>query len=92
MFGSLGKARNATSMTFMSAAAINLGVAEDLQLNSMIGQTKNCRNIGKSSMILNDYQPQITVDAQTYQVHADGELLVCEPASELPMTQKYYLF
>jgi len=92
MFGSLGKARNATSMTFMSGAAIDLGVADALQLKSLIGQTKNCRNIGKSSMILNDYQPEITVDAQTYQVHADGELLVCEPASELPMTQKYYLF
>ena len=92
MFGALGKARNNTRMTFMSAAAIESQVAEQLGLASMIGQVSNCREITKSSMILNDYQPEITVDAQTYQVHADGELLVCEPASELPMAQKYYLF
>jgi len=92
MFGALGKARNATCMTFLSAAAIDAGIAEQLQLQSLIGQVSQCRNISKSSMILNDYQPEITVDAQTYQVHADGELLVCEPATELPMTQKYYLF
>jgi urease subunit alpha len=92
MFGALGKARNNTRMTFMSAAAIESQIAEQLGLASMIGQVSNCRKVTKSSMILNDYQPEITVDAQTYQVHADGELLVCEPASELPMTQKYYLF
>lgn len=92
MFGALGKARNATCMTFLSGAAIEAGIAERLQLRSMIGQVSQCRNISKSSMILNNYQPEITVDAQTYQVHADGELLVCEPASELPMAQKYYLF
>lgn len=92
MFGALGKARNATRMTFMSAAAIEAGIAGQLQLASMIGQVSQCRSITKDSMILNDYQPEITVDAQTYQVHADGELLVCEPASELPMAQKYFLF
>lgn len=92
MFAALGKARNATCMTFMSAAAIEAGVADQLRLASMIGQVSNCRNISKASMILNDYRPEITVDAQTYQVHADGELLVCEPASELPMAQRYYLF
>ena len=92
MFGALGKARNATRMTFMSAAAIEAGIAGQLQLASMIGQVSQCRSITKDSMILNDYQPEISVDAQTYQVHADGELLVCEPASELPMAQKYFLF
>jgi len=92
MFGSLGKARNATRMTFLSGAAIESGIAEQLKLASMIGQVYNCRNVTKASMILNDYQPNITVNAQTYQVHADGELLICEPASELPMTQKYFLF
>ena len=79
-------------MTFLSAAAIDAGIAEELKLGSMIGQVSGCRNISKSSMLLNDYQPDITVNAQTYQVHADGELLVCDPATELPMTQKYYLF
>jgi len=92
MFGAIGKARNATRMTFMSAAAIEAGIAGQLQLASMIGQVSQCRSITKDSMILNDYQPEISVDAQTYQVHADGELLVCEPASELPMAQKYFLF
>ena len=61
-------------------------------LKSKIGKVQNCRNINKESMLLNDYMPEITVDSQTYQVHADGELLVCEPASELPMAQKYFLF
>jgi urease subunit alpha len=92
MFGAIGKANHKTRMTFMSGAAIQAGVAEQLQLQSNIGEVKNCRNINKSSMRLNDYQPDITVDAQTYQVRADGELLVCEPASELPMAQKYFLF
>ena len=92
MFGALGKARNSTRMTFMSAAGIEADVSGQLGLASMIGKVSNCRNITKSSMILNDYQPEISVDAQTYQVHADGELLVCEPASELPLAQKYYLF
>ena len=92
MFGALGKARNATCMTFLSGAGIAAGIPDQLQLASLIGEVSQCRNITKASMILNDYQPEITVDAQTYQVHADGELLVCEPASELPMAQKYYLF
>ena len=92
MFGSLGKARNATRMTFLSAAAIEANIPDQLKLASMIGKVSNCRNITKASMILNSYQPTITVNAQTYQVHADGELLVCEPASELPLTQKYFLF
>jgi urease subunit alpha len=92
MFGSLGKARNATRMTFLSGAALEAGIAEQLKLASMIGKVSNCRNVTKASMILNDYQPEITVNAQTYEVHADGELLVCEPSSELPLTQKYFLF
>ena len=92
MFGALGKAKHNTTMTFMSEAAVQAGVADQLELKSKIGKVKNCRNINKSSMILNDYMPEITVDSQTYQVHADGELLVCEPASELPMAQKYFLF
>ena len=92
MFGAMGKARHATTMTFLSAAAFQAGVADQLQLESLIGQVSNCRNIDKSSMLLNDYMPEISVDAQTYEVRADGELLVCEPATELPMAQRYYLF
>ena len=92
MFGALGGARHATRMTFVSQAAAEDGIAEKLGLKSMIGVVKNCRNISKSDMILNDYQPVIEVDSQTYQVYADGELLTCEPATELPLAQRYFLF
>ncbi len=92
MFGAFGKAQNATSMTFMSQAAIAAGVHEQLGLRSMIGEVKQCRNVKKKDMILNNWQPFIEVDAQTYQVRADGELLTCEPAEVLPMAQRYYLF
>lgn len=92
MFGALGRARTATRMTFMAKAAIEADVAGQLKLDSMIGEIRNCRNVQKKHMLLNDYQPNIEVDSQTYEVRADGELLVCEPASELPMTQRYFLF
>ena len=92
MFGALGRARAATRMTFLSGAAAEAGIAERLQLTSLIGVVSACRGVTKSSMVLNDYQPEISVDAQTYQVRADGELLVCEPARELPLAQKYFLF
>ena len=92
MFGAIGKASYKTRMTFMSGAGIAADIAGQLKLQSMIGEVKNCRNINKASMILNNYQPEISVDAQTYQVRADGELLVCEPASELPLAQKFFLF
>jgi urease subunit alpha len=92
MFGALGGARHATRMTFISQAAKQAAVAETLGLKSLIGVVKNCRNIKKKDMILNDYQPEIHVDPQTYQVYADGQLLTCEPASELPLAQRYFLF
>ena len=92
MFGSLGLARNATSMTFLSQAAAENGTAEELGLCSLTGVTKECRTVRKKDMILNDYQPEIEVDSQTYEVRADGELLHCEPAEILPMAQRYFLF
>ncbi len=92
MFGAIGKASYKTRVTFMSGAGIEADIAGQLKLQSMISEVKNCRNINKASMIHNDYQPDISVDSQTYQVRADGELLVCEPASELPLAQKYFLF
>ena len=92
MFGALGGARSATTMTFLSAAGQAAGVHEQLELKNLIGVVKECRNISKADMRLNDYQPQISVDPQTYQVRADGELLTCEPASELPLAQRYFLF
>ncbi|MCG8018133.1 MAG: urease subunit alpha, partial [Candidatus Thiodiazotropha sp. 'RUGA'] len=92
MFGALGPACQATRMTFLSEAAKAAGVDQQLDLKSQIGSVSQCRSIDKTGMILNDYQPEIEVDPQTYQVKADGTLLTCEPATELPMAQKYFLF
>jgi len=92
MFGALGGARHSTVMTFMSQAGIESGIADRLGLKNMIGAVSNCRAVTKSSMILNDYQPVIEVDPQNYQVKADGQLLMCEPADVLPMAQRYFLF
>ena len=92
MFGSYGKTRNATSMTFISKAALDAGVPEKLGLKNLIGVVKGCRTATKASMVLNDWQPDIEVDPQTYEVRADGELLTCEPAEVLPMAQRYFLF
>jgi urease subunit alpha len=57
-----------------------------------VGTVKNCRSVTKQQMLLNNYQPKIEVDSQTYEVRADGQLLVCEPATEVPMAQRYFLF
>ncbi|MBK1724202.1 urease subunit alpha [Thiocystis violacea] len=92
MFGALGGARTATRMTFLSQSAIAAGVQDSIGLQSHIGVVKGCRHLGKKDMVLNDSLPNIEVDPQTYQVRADGELLVCEPASVLPMAQRYFLF
>ncbi len=92
MFGSFGRALSATSMTFVSAAAMSAGIVEQLALQKMVGVVKHCRHIKKQDLIHNSYTPQIEVDSQTYEVRADGELLTCEPAAELPMAQRYFLF
>ena len=92
MFGALGGARTATSLSFLSQAAMEAGVGEMLGLRKGIAVVRNCRNVGKKDMVLNDYMPTIEVDAQTYEVRAEGELLTCEPARVLPMAQRYFLF
>ncbi len=92
MFGALGRARNETCMSFLSNGAFAAGVADELQLNNRIGCVRNTRDVRKSDMRLNDYQPKIEVDSRTYEVRADGELLTCEPASVLPLSQLYFLF
>ncbi|AKH19055.1 urease subunit alpha [Sedimenticola thiotaurini] len=92
MFGALGSARHATRMTFLSQAGFEADVAGALALKSMIGVVRDCRQVSKADMRLNDYQPVIEVDPQTYQVKADGQLLTCEPATVLPMAQKFFLF
>ncbi|MBR9886020.1 MAG: urease subunit alpha, partial [Oceanospirillales bacterium] len=92
MFGSLGRAVQSTSMLFLSQAALAAGIPSQLGLESLIGEVRDCRTVTKDKMVLNSYQPKIEVDSQTYEVRADGQLLVCEPATELPMAQRYYLF
>lgn len=92
MFGSMGKACKSTSMIFMSAAGVKAQVAQQLGLQSLIGTVRGCRKVTKNDMVRNSYLPKIEVDSQTYEVRADGELLVCEPATELPLAQRYFLF
>tara|TARA_R110001606_G_scaffold99325_1_gene219188 strand:- start:2837 stop:4543 length:1707 start_codon:yes stop_codon:yes gene_type:complete len=92
MFGSFGKAAAATSVTFVSKAALTNGLKESLGLDRTLVACKNTRNISKLDMIHNDWLPNITVDPQTYEVRADGELLTCEPAEVLPLAQLYTLF
>jgi urease subunit alpha len=92
MFAAVGGACAATSVTFVSQAAQQAAVAERLGLRKRTVAVTGTRTVGKADMIHNDYLPRIEVDAQTYQVRADGELLVCEPMRELPLAQRYFLF
>jgi len=92
MFGALGGACAATCLSFVSQAALNSGLAERLGLKRRLVAVNACREIRKADLIHNDYQPHMEVDPQTYEVRADGELLTCEPLSELPLAQRYFLF
>lgn len=92
MFAAFGRAINATSLTFVSQAALDSGVPQSLGLNRRVEAVKNCRVIGKKDMIHNDATPTIEVNPETYEVRVDGEHITCEPATELPMTQRYFLF
>jgi urease subunit alpha len=91
MFGSFGKAL-ATSLTFVSKAALKNPAVARLKLAKPLVAVKNTRKIGKRDMKLNDATPKIDVDPETYIVRADGQLLTCEPADVLPMAQRYFLF
>jgi urease subunit alpha len=93
MFGGFGRALPAVGVTFTSQAALEAGIGEKLRLERSLLAVRNTRGgISKRDMVLNDLCPRIEVDAETYEVRADGELLVCEPATVLPMTQRYFLF
>ncbi|WP_058546571.1 urease subunit alpha [Pseudomonas fluorescens] len=92
MFASYGGSRHATCLTFISQAAAEAGLPEQLGLKKRIAVVKGCRDVQKTDLIHNDYLPSIDVDPQTYQVKADGVLLWCEPADVLPMAQRYFLF
>ena len=93
MFGGYGKALTNSSITFVSKAGLEGGLRERIGVDKQMVAVENTRGgIGKRSMILNDATPQIDVDPETYEVRADGELLTCEPATVLPMAQRYFLF
>lgn len=92
MFGAFGAARRSTSITFVSQTAQDTGIAQKLGLQKRVEAVLRCREITKKDMIHNDATPRIEVDPETYEVRVDGELATCEPAKELPMAQRYFLF
>ena len=92
MFGAFGGALHRGSLSFVSQAGLAGGIGERYGLHKTLSAVKNIRGIGKRHMLHNDYAPHMDVDAQTYAVRADGQLLTCEPASVLPMAQRYFLF
>jgi urease subunit alpha len=93
MFGAYGKARTRSSVTFVSQAALDAGLQRKIGTDKDMVAVKNTRGgISKKSMIHNDLTPHIEVDPETYEVRADGVLLTCEPATVLPMAQRYFLF
>jgi urease subunit alpha len=91
MFGAFGGGLK-KSFTFVSQAAFDAGIGEQLKLNKTLIVAKNMRALRKSDMIHNGLTPKMSVDPETYEVRADGELLVCEAAAVLPMAQRYFLF
>ena len=92
MFGSFGGALTKTSLTFVSQAGLTAGIGERFGLLKTLSAVKGIRGVQKQHMIHNDLAPRMEVDAQTYAVRADGQLLTCEPATSLPMAQRYFLF
>jgi urease subunit alpha len=92
MFGAFGKARYGTCMTFVSKASMDNGAIEKMGLRKTVLPVIGCRNISKKDMIHNSATPFIEVDAETYDVKVDGELITCEPLKVLPMAQRYFMF
>ena len=92
MFGALGRARTETSVTFVSQLALSEDIGAAYGVDKAMVAVEGCRTVKKADMVLNNYTPHIEVDAETYEVRADGQLLTCEPADVLPMAQRYFLF
>jgi urease subunit alpha len=92
MFAAYGAAVSSTSLTFLSRAAAEDGVAARLGLRKRTATVRGCRGLTKAAMVNNSYLPRMEVDAETYEVRADGQALTCEPARVLPMAQRYFLF
>jgi urease subunit alpha len=92
MFGAFAKALHNTCVTFVSQAAVQNNIAEKYGLQKIVLPVKNCRNIGKKDLIHNDNTPDIQVNPETYEVSVDGQVVTCEPATVLPLAQRYFLF
>jgi urease subunit alpha len=92
MFGAYGRACRATSVSFVSQAALDAGIAASYELERRLVAVAGCRSVTKAQMVHNNYQPVMEVDPQSYEVRADGVLLTCEPADVLPLAQRYFLF
>ena len=92
MFGAFGGAMAHSSISFVSQASLASGAVESLGLHKHLAAVKACRSVKKKDMVHNAYTPAMQIDAQTYEVRADGQLLTCEPATVLPMAQRYFLF
>jgi urease subunit alpha len=92
MFGAFGGALARGSLTFVSQAGMQGGAVESYGLKKTLATVKGCRTVSKHDMIHNAVTPVMEIDAQTYAVRADGQLLTCEPATVLPMAQRYFLF
>ena len=92
MFGAFGKSLTASAVTFISRAAADADIGKKFGLDKTLLAVAGCRAVNKADMVLNDYTPNMEVDPETYEVRADGRLLVCEPAAELAMAQRYFLF
>ena len=92
MFGHFGRAPASLSLSFVSRAAHDNGLAGQLGLQKRLVPVHNCRQVGKTDLIHNGALPHIEVNPETYEVRADGQLLTCEPASVLPLAQRYFLF
>jgi len=92
MFGSFGRVVQATSLSFVSQAALRSDIGDMLGLRKRLSAVQGCRTVKKADMVHNAYRPAMDIDAQTYEVRTDGQLLTCDPATLLPMAQRYFLF
>ena len=92
MFGAFGRSLENSAVTFVSQASYENNIGNALELRKKTAPVKNTRDINKSNMVYNDLCPKVEVDPETYEVRANGEILTCEPASELPMAQRYFLY
>ena len=93
MFGAYGRSLTQNSLTFVSEASIKNDIKDKLELKKELVPVKNTRDgISKDSMVNNSFQPEIEVDPETYEVKANGEKLICEPAEKLPLTQRYFMY